>query len=78
MAAHELSPLPQRLAKLLVHSKDKGLAAKVEVWLAKNSDGIYPRIHLWLDDADNHELRYTLGTKMCEIIESGHTALLEE
>lgn len=78
MSSHPLSPLPQRLAKLLIRSEDKGLAQKVEHWLAKNSDGLYPAIHVWLDDCENHELRLSLGTRVCEIIESGETIRLEE
>lgn len=78
MTAHNLSPLPQRLARLLIRSEDKGLAQKVERWLSKNSDGLYPAIHVWLDDCENHELRLSLGTKVCELIEAGHSAALEE
>lgn len=78
MSAHQLSPLPQRLARLLIRSEDKGLAAKVEGYFAKHSDGIYSRIHEWLDDTENHELRHTLGTQVCELIEAGNTAGLED
>lgn len=80
MSAHDLSPIPQRLARLLVKSPDRRLAQKVETWLGKNSNGLYPFIHLWLDApaSENIELRRTLGAKVCEIIESGATNLLEE
>lgn len=78
MSTHPLSPLPQRLAKLLIRSEDKGLAQKVERYFAKNSDGIYDSIHCWLDDTENHELRHTLGTKVCELIEAGNFSALED
>ncbi len=75
---HPLSPLPQRLAGLLVMSKDSGLAGRVERWMGRQSNGLYPYLHLWLDDTGNLELRKTLGAKACEIIETENLAQFEE
>jgi hypothetical protein len=75
---HPLAPIPQRLAKLLVASKDPHLAGRVEKWMARQSDGQYQRLHAWLDDTDNLPLRRSLGTEACEIIESENLARFEE
>lgn len=75
---HALSPLPQRLAKLLVASKDPHLAGRVEAWMGRHSAGVYHRLHFWLDDPDNLELRRDLGQRACEIIESENLARFEE
>ena len=77
-SAHELSPLPQRLAGLLVKSKDPHLAGRVERWMGRQSNGLYPFLHRWLDDEGNIELRKTLGAKACEIIETENLAQFEE
>lgn len=75
---HSLYPLPQRLAGLLVKHPDRHLAAKVETWMARHSNGLYSHLHTWLDDDTNVELRKTLGTQACEIIESEELGRLEE
>jgi len=69
-ADHQLYPLPNRLAKLLVKAKDPHLAGRVESWMSRQSKGLYAHLHTWLDDTENVELRRTLGQKACEIIES--------
>lgn len=75
---HPLNPLPQRLAKLLVKAKDPALAGRVEHWMGRQSNGLYPFLHRWLDDTENVELRRTLGAKACEIIESEELGRFEE
>ncbi len=75
---HDLHPLPQRLAKLLVKAKDPQLAGRVEQWMGRHSDGLYAHLHTWLDDEGNLDLRRTLGTKACEIIESEEIGKFEE
>lgn len=77
-ADHPLHPLPNRLAALLVKAKDPRLASKVEAYMGRNSNGLYHRLHTWLDDEGNVELRRTLGEKACQIIESGDLVKLEE
>lgn len=71
-----LHPLPHRLAKLLING-DRNLAAKCEAYMNAHSDGRYPFLRLWLDDEGNLDERIRLGTKVCEIIESGNIAELE-
>lgn len=75
---HALSPLPQRLAKLLVAAKDPHLAGRVERWMGRRTGGHYHRLHFWLDDPDNLDLRRKLGAEACEIIESENLARFEE
>ncbi len=74
--SHPLHPLPQRLARLLIQSKDKQLAAKVDGYLARNTP--YKRVHEWLDAEDNVPLRQAVGQHVCAVIESENTAALEE
>lgn len=75
---HPLHPIPQRLAGLLVKAKDPHLGAKVEAWMGRQSNGLYRRLSTWLDDDTNIELRKTLGTQACEIIESENLQRFEE
>ncbi len=77
---HPLSPLPQRLAKLLVAAKDPHLASRVEKWMGRMSAGRYERLRAWLDDTDpaNLVIRKMLGTHACQIIESENLARFEE
>lgn len=77
-ADHPLQPLPLRLARLLVKAKDPHLAGKVEAWMGRQSGGLYRRLSTWLDDDTNVELRKTLGTKACEIIESEQLGKFDE
>ncbi len=74
---HILHPLPQRLAKLLIDG-DNRLAGAVERWMDRQSAGRYPFLHRWLDDEGNVEERKVLGAKVCEIVESGNLAELDE
>lgn len=76
--ANDLHPLPQRLAKLLVKAKDPQLASRVEQWMGRQSNGLYRHLHTWLDDTTNVELRKTLGTKACEIIEGEQLGKFDE